>query len=150
MKLEIYKKSRKPVSKDAAMIMSGGINYESTRHSYQHYYKAKPIPPCLPENILPDFARTLEKYIGIKRGRLTVTNWFGSWSHDRLGMGNGGRSLWLCRCSCGDYVTRRSRSFTDDNMQKFDACPDCENKVKLKKEEHFRKTGKYCSEEYYT
>ena len=39
---------------------------------------------------------------------------------------------------------RRGKSFSPDKLNKFDACPDCENLVFLKKRQYFEKTGKDC------
>ena len=125
----VFELGGKAVNKNTAMAVSGGTNYERTRSHSQHHFKNKPLTPELPKNQTPEFAEGLKKFIGLKRSRLTITNWFGA-------------GTWLCRCSCGDYVTRRGKSFSSEKLNKFDACPDCENLVFLKKRQYFEKTGR--------
>ncbi len=117
------------VNKNTAMAISGGTNYDRKRNHSQEHFKNKPLVPDLPENKTPEFLEKLKNRIGIKRGRLTVVSWFG-------------HGKWLCRCSCGDYVSRNEKSLRPEKLHKFDACPDCENVVFLKKKEHWLKTGK--------
>lgn len=128
----VFELGGKAINKNTAMAISGGTNYERTREHSQYHFKNKPLIPELPKNQTPEFAEKLKIRIGQKRGRLTITNWFGS-------------KTWLCRCSCGDYVSRNEKSFRPEKLDKFDACPDCENLVFLKKKQHFAKTGKDCN-----
>ncbi len=125
----IFEQGGKAVNKNTAIAMSGGTNYERSRNHSEHHFKIKPILPELPQIQDEAFVANLKSKIGLRRGRLVITNWFAS-------------RVWLCRCDCGDYVTRNTQSFSGKKLLKFDACPDCENVVFLKKRAHWLRTGK--------
>jgi hypothetical protein len=50
------------------------------------------------------------------------------------------RSIWVVRCSCGNYETRRAKSLKKENP---DYCHECRHVIHLKRQQYFRHTGKW-------
>ena len=69
---------------------------------------------------------------GLKSGRLTVLGWSGERSKKDRG------SLWICKCNCGRYVKRRSKSIKNNSES---MCSKCDIILTLRRSEHFRKYG---------
>jgi hypothetical protein len=98
-----------PVNKTAAIVAYGkGESWDPRNKITQAHWEAPPKCDPLP--------RGVEDFSGAQTGRLTVIRYFAS--HKRIG------ALWLVRCSCGDYETRRTGAFVNPNNSD-DRCSKC-------------------------
>jgi len=76
--------------------------------------------------------------VGVKRGKLTVLGIV----DDRANIerSKSAQLRWLCRCVCGYYTTRSSKSIKNERNEQ-DACDRCRQVAYLKRTSHFRQTG---------
>ena len=98
--------SLNPVDKNAASVLRPGDHFSTVRKSYQ-FHSTTPIK-CLPLPREPTFIdRT-----GQKKGRMTAVGYLGG-------------GLWLARCVCGRYESRRNSAFrSEKNIN--DKCEECD------------------------
>lgn len=69
----------------------------------------------------------LEVFVGMKKGSLTVLGMYNGIEVGAKRCGRGGRSKpsghgWVCRCSCGNYTIRKTKSL---RKKSWDACVEC-------------------------
>ena len=113
--------THKPVNKTASRVLSGGEHYEP-RKKLNQFHSIAPLPT-------KSFSgpKSLD-LTGAKFGRFTVIGFLGK-SKARPG-------LWLVRCACGHYETRRSPAIKNpDNHD--DCCSYCRNLKDLKRREQY-------------
>ena len=121
-----------PVDGLAARQIRGGINYVSTKKITQAHSDAPFI--CKPTPLgVKDLTR-------VRRGRLTVWGYLGPGTHKGHG------TLWLVRCDCGQYETRRAHSFQERRLNIPDGCQQCAQLAFLRRREHFYRTGRDISD----
>lgn len=88
-----------------------------------------------PYTVMPEWMvgegdyHTLPNLTGIQRGRLIA---YGFYRPARK---------WACRCGCGMHVLRSTKAISNDKNL-ADACLACRELMFLKREEHYRRTGK--------
>lgn len=117
-----------PVNKTAARVISRGEH-----HDYKIFEDnivsdvPLPVRRDLPET--PSF----KDLTGIKFGRLTVIGY--SATH---------KSRWVCRCTCGNYVMRRGAAIRDGLGA---MCEHCYMLQRAKRDDLFRRTGKFVNTE---
>ena len=128
MKNRIYDEpSRLPVNKAAGRVLGGGFNYEPNKKIVQQHWSAPP-------KIVPA-PRNFEDLTGRKFGRFTVIGYLPSTNTSK-------GSLWLVRCVCGDYESRRTRSVRNPKNNN-DCCENCRHLIHLKRTDEFLRTGKH-------
>jgi hypothetical protein len=122
-----------PVNKDAGRSIGGGFEYTPNKQITQRHFQApprmRPIPRAARGN--PGFL----DLTGVCFGRFVV---LGLLAEDTK------QTLWVVRCSCGDYETRRSKSIRNPRNT-TDCCEYCRHLLHLKKQGEFRRTSKYSS-----
>lgn len=120
--------ARKPINKTAAIVISRGVHYEPNK-IVQTNDSDLPIAtrPITKEEFKQQCFVNLT---GFRVGRLSV-----------IGVARDFKGKWVVRCDCGIYSTRRAKSIKNpENVQ--DRCEHCRNLAFLKRNEHWRKTGK--------
>lgn len=121
----------RPINKTAALVVSGGQSY-----NFKETSPIKDSPFPLPTRPLGQNEK--EDLSGRKIGRLSVVG--------RSATDNG---KWVCRCSCGTYILRKSKSLLAESG-KTCPCHQCERLAVSKKSEYYRRTGKdICTTEFY-
>lgn len=114
-------KSAAPIDSVAARVTKKGIEYRPDKI-------IKNLDSAYPIDTLPA-PKNCEDLTGLTFGRFVVVGYHGK----------GGK--WVCRCSCGRYAVRRAKSiFNKENTK--DRCEYCRQIAFIKREEHFRRTGK--------
>ena len=114
--------ARHPVNKAAGKVLGGGINYTPNKKIAQRHWSS---PPSMRQS-----PREVENLTGRTFGRFTVIGWFAEC-----------KGLWVVRCACGDYETRKTRSVRNPQNNK-DACENCRHLMFLQREKHFLRTGR--------
>lgn len=119
-----------PVNRSAALAVSGGgERYEPAVKTDSRYWDTPPPLPPLPENC--------QDLTGTTFGRLVVVGYYGS------GSGGGGKgSIWLVRCKCGAYETRRTKSIKKLGNG-FHACHKCDYQKHLKRQQFFDRAKRW-------
>lgn len=127
----IYETAAAPVDGNSARVIRPGKGYTIDVKSHMPEWDAPPV--CVPPSRFPR-TRDFQNLIGIRKGRLRV-----------VGLLPGGGGKWLVKCACGVYTYRKSAAikkvFTDPAAH-HDACRQCTALAFLKREEHYRRTGK--------
>lgn len=104
-------KISRPVDVTAARVTKPGPKgLESNKHITA---VCSPTPPAM--RSVPNRERD---HTGKRVGQLTVVGL----AVDRTGQND---NRWVCRCSCGYYVARSSRSIRKPGNQKIDRCDRC-------------------------
>jgi hypothetical protein len=99
-----------PLTRTAARVASKGFEYTPAKKVTNNLWTAPPPMRKLKRNE-PHLAGTVF-------GRLTV---IAPWAeHD----GHNGRTAWVCRCACGNYVTRSSKAIRNP-LNNEDRCELC-------------------------
>lgn len=128
----VYDNKRTPINKTAALVISKGTHYEP---DCKIQVKEFDSPPMMldrrhfPKN--PNFV----DLTGKEKGRFRVV---GLLAGSKL-------NQWVVRCSCGKYTTRTTKSIKSVDLNEsanFDACRECKHLAFLKRNEHWRRTGK--------
>ncbi len=110
-----------PINGTAARVIARGESF-AYRQLESEVCSSTPLPlKPLPDN--------MEDLTGTKFGRLTVVG---------PSAGKGGR--WVCRCSCGNYVHRRTKAV--EQAAQDSACPQCYLLAVSKRADFIRRTGK--------
>ena len=112
----------RPVNKQAARALGGGVVYEPTfKGDVRVFDNPLPLRPVLPGQ--PNLA-------GKKFGKFTC-----------LGLARDYKKNWLVRCVCGKYELRTARAISNpDNFE--DSCVYCRKTDYLMKEDAYRRLGK--------
>ena len=116
--------SLRPVNSTAARVVSRGVHYDSSKKIVQRHWDVPPPVRPVPKD------PSLQDLTGVKFGRFTVLGFYAE--------GNG---LWVVRCACGDYETRRTKSIKNPNNDQ-DRCENCRQLVELRRRAEFIATGK--------
>lgn len=118
----------KPINRVAARVLQRGEHWTPTNQT-QNIESDNPFP-VVPEGMIGENnLHSLPNLTGIQRGRLIAFGFsveYGRWS---------------CRCQCGRYVLRSTRAMNNDKNV-ADACSQCRELMFLKREEHYRRTGR--------
>jgi len=127
--------ARVPVNKTAALVTSKGEHYvpnckDLTYDSDFPIKTGKIKKECMSDPRFIDLS-------GNRFGRFTV-----------IGMSEVD-GLWVVRCDCGKYSTRRRKAILNPNNSQ-DRCGHCRHKLFIKREEHYRKTGRYVDVSYFS
>ena len=114
--------SSAPINRTAARVTSKGFDYQPNKRVV-----------CI-EGDLPLPVRQLapgeEDLRGKRVGRLTV-----------IGRYAGGNGLWVVRCDCSRYATRKTKALKNQNNY-GDRCEQCRHISYLKRMDIWRSTGK--------
>lgn len=112
----------RPVNRLAAEVTGKGVHYEPQKKIAQQHWEIQ--PPTIPT------PRNIRDLSGIRFGRFTV-----------LGLYSGGGGLWVVRCVCGDFETRRSRAINNPRNTR-DRCDKCSHLRHLQRHDEFLRKGK--------
>lgn len=134
MSKDILDMKRQPINRTAAMVTGRGERWQPNKKVMSG---DSDLPlPVLAFNELDGQQRGQIKALrGYKFGLLTVMG---------IAVTQGARgkgTRFVVRCDCGTYTYRRSKSVRNPNNT-IDRCEHCRHLLFLKKEEHFRRTGK--------
>lgn len=110
----------RPVDALAARVVAPGIHWDPKKKIIQRHWDAPPSMRPIP--------RGVPNLVGVKFGRLTVVGLFTEAASN--GTGAKGIALWVVRCSCGSYETRRGKSVRNPNNS-VDACDKCRHLLHL-------------------
>lgn len=126
-----------PINKEAAVARDGsGDQFNSIKRICQiHSRECLPTIPC-PKN--------KKNLTGKKRDRLTVIGLYAGEDNPKAVESKG--SLWVCKCVCGAYVTRRQHKLAKDTTT-IDACDECRQLEYLKHVERRKAYGDRRAEE---
>lgn len=127
----------KPSNKNAAMAVSGGLNYSPSEKEHQDF----DAPPAywllrdLPERFATQqqIMHTCAAMYGLKSFRLTV---LGLAKDEKRA--NGAR--YVCKCSCGMFCLRSAKQL---RAVKYQSCGVCKQNQSRIIQEYHRKTGVY-------
>ncbi|EIP9221048.1 hypothetical protein LT875_002495 [Salmonella enterica] len=117
-----------PINRTAARVMKKGEHWTPD-------IPTQPLEQDTPYAVMPEWMigegdyHTLPNYTGIQRGRLTA---YGFYRPARK---------WALRCACGHHVLRSTKAVANDKNLS-DACKACRELMFLKREEHYRRTGR--------
>lgn len=109
-----------PIDNVARRVVYGGGDYKFFRHTSTEKLSTTPLPVrALPQKGMEDFT-------GRRKGSLVVVGLYNGIEVGRRASGKR-RSKpsghgWVCRCSCGNYTTRKTKSLRKDC---YDACIEC-------------------------
>jgi len=115
----------RPVNQAAARTMGRGVHFESKKVIAQRHWAAP--PKTIPASQVTDPAGTFIDLSGIKFGRFVVIGYLGKPK---------GHSLWLVRCACGDYESRKSKAIRNPDNH-GDRCDNCRQLAFLKRREAY-------------
>ncbi|EAM1616278.1 hypothetical protein EU642_21825 [Salmonella enterica] len=126
-----YPRHPAPANKQAANVMKKGEHWDVDVSGKDTACLEQDNPyPVIPERLIGSLNYySMPNLTGIQRGRLTAYGF------------NQPSRKWACRCSCGRHVLRRTRAIANDKNLS-DACLACRELMFLKREEHYRRTGK--------
>lgn len=111
--------SSRPINTDAGLAYSGsGEHWEPKGRINEDVFDT---PPKMART-LPRDATHLPDLRGVRTGRLTVVGW----STER-------KARWVCRCVCGGYVFRTTRSIRQQKHEVGDRCGRCEKTLTLQR-----------------
>ncbi|MNJ36336.1 hypothetical protein D3C77_311200 [compost metagenome] len=110
-----------PINGTAARVVARGESFEYRPLSTE-VCSSLPLPVKPTPDDMPDL-------IGEKLGRLTV-----------IGVHFQGKGRWVCRCSCGNYVLRKSSVIRASAADA--ACAQCYLLAVSRRQEFIRRTGK--------
>ena len=116
-KNQIYDGMFRPVNRLAKRVTEPGFQFESIKKIAQRHWDAQPSLRPVPNDA--------PKLAGIKFGRFIV-----------LGLYNEGNGLWVVRCTCGAFETRKAKSIRNP-ANKNDCCDNCRQIEYLKTHEQF-------------
>ena len=117
-----------PVNKQSANVIKKGEHWAPGN-------KINGFERNTPWSVIPEGCIGVHPYAnlpnltGIQRGRLIAYGF------------NEYHGRWACRCQCGQYVLRSTKAMSNDSNT-ADACSECRQLLFLKREDHFRRTGK--------
>ncbi|MEG5932476.1 hypothetical protein UXN85_20635 [Enterobacter hormaechei] len=137
MSKDILDSKRTPVNKVAARVMAKGEHFITSKRMASQGDSDFPLP-MLEEWQLDAGRKTqADLMVGKKVGRFTV---LGIAVHQPSNSAGGLR--FVLRCSCGTYTYRRSKAIRNPANMYVDCCERCRELLHLKRNEHWRRTGK--------
>ena len=113
---------RDAVDANASRVLKQGVHFESRKIILQNHWEVQPKLKRVP-HIFQDMT-------GRKFGRFTV-----------VGLLQSPKKMWVVRCACGMYETRKERSMTNPNNQQ-DCCQKCRELQHLQRQQEFKAYGK--------
>jgi len=118
-----------PVNRSAALAVSGkGEHFEPKVKIACEHHDIPPKTVPVPTNIAEDLT-------GRKWGRMTVVGYL------RSSTNNTGGAVWLARCACGAYETRRTKPIK--NASPRDRCTKCNALRSIRRRQHFDAYGRW-------
>lgn len=114
-----------PLNRDAAIARDGSGEHFDFRVKDGRIHMDAPPPTKPAPHGAPDLT-------GIIFGRMRVIGYYGS---------NQKGGLWLSRCTCGAYETRRAKAIRNP-VNTDDCCAKCTQLDRMRQREYFRMTGK--------
>lgn len=120
---------RRPVDRTAALVTQPGPRGLDSAKRIACVFSPTPLPT----RPVPRGAVNLT---GQRCGQLTV-----------IGLARDIRHLWVCRCVCGYYVTRKAKAIKNTRNQDIDRCERCRELAWLKRQDARRSTGRYGNEQ---
>lgn len=111
-----------PVNATAARVVARGEAYESKK-------KVLVTESPFPMRTRPPLKNSID-LTGIRQGRLVV-----------VGLSEDKRGVWVCRCDCGVYCHRKAKAIRNPRNH-VDRCEECRHLAHLKRNDHYRRTGK--------
>lgn len=130
MSKNIFDMKRQPVNKTAGLITGRGEHWTPNKR-IQTADSDTPLPV---RDLRREPSKTVEMaraLVGKRCGRLTV-----------IGLSADQNKRWVVRCQCGTYTLRSAKAISNPN-NKLDCCENCRHLLYLKRNEIFRRTGKY-------
>ena len=121
--------TRTPIDKTSAIVTAKGFDYKPDVVIDNEYWDAQP--------------KTIKKekkeidLTGVTFGEFIV---IGKYKSHKRG------ALWVVKCSCGSYETRRRKAMFNINNS-VDRCVYCRHKMQLKRKEFWRRDGKTPTQE---
>lgn len=106
-----------PVNSTANRVLSKGFQYTPDKRITQPHWET--CPPLRP---VPD-EKSLVNLIGRQIGKLTVVGVWAERPTKKAGRKKG-KTIWIVRCQCGHYETRRAKSINNPR-NKDDCCDLC-------------------------
>lgn len=129
MSKNIYDMKRAPVNSTAARVLTGGEEYVPDKMIGNaadcDYLPVKPIAEL--HHLAAEEAR---RWQGHRFGRMTV-----------VGYSADVPRRWVVRCACGVFTLRKLKAIKNP-ANVFDCCQHCHHLIFLKRQEHYRRTGK--------
>lgn len=114
-----------PVNKTAKLVISKGVNYKPIcKYNGIHCDSLEPL-------VMRNVPRNLPNKIGIKFGSFTVVGLFWKIREIKSKKSSGSKSSgeknkWVCKCVCGRYETRKTRSINKTiRNRSIDMCAYC-------------------------
>lgn len=120
-----------PVNATAAKVVAKGEGFDFKQDST---IVCSPLP--LPTEPIPDLLRNTPAFIdftGLKIGRLTVIGL----SSKKISK----HARWVCKCVCGNYCLRKSKTLKAPPDQVIQVCAQCQLLAAHKVKELTRRTG---------
>lgn len=114
-----------PVDRTAAIVTSKGVQYDNPKRIVQRHWETAPA--------ILQVERGEHDLRGLTFGRFTVVGKFQRKS-------GGKPALWLVRCACSHYETRRAKAINNPS-NKGDCCDRCRQLLYAKRDRHRRSTG---------
>lgn len=114
------KKNPTPTNQTAANVVYKGGFYERFSHKSSEKLSTTPFP-------VRNTPKDTEDFTGHKKGQLTVIGAYDGVEVGKKPCGSNRRAKpqghgWVCRCNCGNYTVRKTRSLRKNS---FDACIEC-------------------------
>lgn len=101
--------SRQAANRTASLVVSTGVSWDGPKTHEDSQDSDLPLPVMIPEPWV--FRSGLPDLTGKRRGRLVV-----------VGFSATVPKRWVCRCDCGKFTLRKTRSIS---IEEFDACYEC-------------------------
>lgn len=115
-----------PIDRTAAKVTGPGIHYEPPKKNNGLHWDAPPPTIPIPKHVRKN--PQVVDCIGKKFGRFTVVGLYTE------------SPLWLVRCNCGHYETRKQRAILNPGNGS-DCCDYCRHLLYLKRHSRWRSTG---------
>ena len=120
-----------PVNSVASRVVSKGFQYSVVLND--HSTRCDSDTPIALSNC------DRQELSGMRFGRLTV---IGRAKHRRHASGGTkGKARWVCKCSCGAYVSRCAKAIKNPKNT-LDACDACSKMMWARRSEFWRRTGR--------
>ena len=116
-----------PIDRIAARIIRPGIHFEPKIKRLQNH-----SPEIVPTD--PYLGPKEKNLIGLRFHNFTVIGFLKSKRHEKMG------PLWLVRCVCGEYTSRRSKSLNNPK-NKGDKCDKCRHIDEVNRHYYFLVNG---------
>ena len=129
-----------PIDRVAWRVVGKGEHFTSSKKVTQLVFDCQ--PPLRTMN-RGKYGKSPENLKGVKWGRLEVVGYWGPRLQSNRGAVD---QIWVCRCSCGLYVTRRGKTIKRQ-ADPDDKCDQCRHLAYLIRREQWLRTGKNLDEQ---